>query len=92
MLSSVLRSHRATLVNIAIMRAFVRIREVLSTHKDLAQKLEALFRRIALPRDKSCCAARSIPVLVSKVNTVNPGYSYRNATIGSTFVARRAGM
>lgn len=45
MLSSVLRSHRAALVNITIMRAFVRIREVLSTHKDLAQKLEALEAR-----------------------------------------------
>lgn len=42
MLSSVLRSHRAALVNIAIMRAFVRIQEVLPTHNDLAQKLEAL--------------------------------------------------
>lgn len=42
MLSSVLRSHRAALVNVAIMRAFVRIREVVATHKDLAQKLEAL--------------------------------------------------
>jgi chromosome segregation ATPase len=42
MLSSVLRSHRAALVNVAIMRAFVRFREVLATHKDLAQRLEAL--------------------------------------------------
>jgi DNA-binding PadR family transcriptional regulator len=42
MLSSVLRSRRAALVNIAIMRAFVRTREVLATHKDFAQKLEAL--------------------------------------------------
>jgi hypothetical protein len=42
MLSSVLRSHRAALVNIVIMRAFVCIREVLATNKDLAQKLGAL--------------------------------------------------
>ena len=42
MLSSVLHSRRAVLVNIAIMRAFVRLRELLSTHKDLARKLEEL--------------------------------------------------
>lgn len=47
MLSSVLRSQRAALVNVAIMRAFVRIREVLAAHKDLAQKLEALEAKYA---------------------------------------------
>ncbi len=45
MLSSVLRSKRAVLVNIAIMRAFVRLRELLATHKDLARKLEELERK-----------------------------------------------
>jgi hypothetical protein len=39
MLSSVLRSRRALQVNIAIMRAFVKLREILSTHKELAQNL-----------------------------------------------------
>ncbi|OGW85830.1 MAG: hypothetical protein A2987_04840 [Omnitrophica bacterium RIFCSPLOWO2_01_FULL_45_10] len=42
MLSSVLNSERAIEVNIAIMRAFVRLREILLTHKDLAVKVEAL--------------------------------------------------
>ena len=45
MLSSVLRSERAVRVNIEIMRAFVRLRELLTTHKDLARKLEALERK-----------------------------------------------
>jgi hypothetical protein len=45
MLSSVLRSDRAIEVNIAIMRAFVRLREIMSTHKDLARKLEELERK-----------------------------------------------
>jgi phage regulator Rha-like protein len=45
MLSSVLRSERAVQVNIAIVCAFVRLREVLATHKDLAQKLEALEKK-----------------------------------------------
>ena len=42
MLSSVLNSERAIEVNIAIMRAFVRMREILLTNKDLAAKIEAL--------------------------------------------------
>ena len=45
MLSSVLRSTRAVQVNIAIMRAFVRLRELLSTHADLARKLAEMERR-----------------------------------------------
>jgi len=42
MLSSVLRSARAVQVNIAIMRAFVRLREMLMSNADLARKLLAL--------------------------------------------------
>lgn len=45
MLSSVLNSERAIEVNIAIMRAFVRLRELLSSHKDLARKLDELERK-----------------------------------------------
>ena len=45
MLSSVLNSERAIHVNIAIMRIFVKIREILSTHKELAHKLSQLERK-----------------------------------------------
>jgi hypothetical protein len=45
MLSSILRSERAVQVNIEIMRAFVRLREMIATHKDLARKLEALEKK-----------------------------------------------
>jgi hypothetical protein len=45
MLSSVLRSPRALHVNIGIMRAFVKLRELLASHHDLAQRLEALERK-----------------------------------------------
>lgn len=45
MLSSVLRSKRAVLVNIEIMRAFVRLRQMLSDHAELARKIEALERK-----------------------------------------------
>lgn len=45
MLSSVLKSKRARQVNIQIMRAFVRLRRLLNTHKELARKLEELEKR-----------------------------------------------
>ena len=45
MLSSVLRSKRAIQVNIAIMRTFVTLRQMLATHKDLARKLALLERK-----------------------------------------------
>jgi DNA-binding PadR family transcriptional regulator len=47
MLSSVLRSKRAIQVNIEIMRSFVKLREVLKTHKELTCKFEELEGRIA---------------------------------------------
>lgn len=46
MLSSVLKSPRAVQVNVAIMRAFVRLRETLALHKELAKKLADLERKI----------------------------------------------
>ena len=45
MLSSVLGSERAVRVNIEIMRAFVRLRDMLSTHAELARKLAVLERK-----------------------------------------------
>jgi len=47
MLSSVLNSHRAIQVNILIMRTFVKIKEILSTHKDLTRKIEILESQYA---------------------------------------------
>jgi hypothetical protein len=46
MLASVLNSERAVQVNIAIMRAFVKLRNLLSAHKALAPKLNELERKI----------------------------------------------
>lgn len=45
MLSSVLRSNRAVQVNIEIMRAFVRLRQILASHAVLARKLAELERK-----------------------------------------------
>jgi hypothetical protein len=45
MLSSVLRSSRAIQVNVEIMRAFVRLRQILADHADLVHKLAELEKR-----------------------------------------------
>lgn len=45
MLSSVLRSKRAVAVNIEIMRAFVRLRELLTSHTELARRLDDLEKK-----------------------------------------------
>lgn len=45
MLSSVLNSDRAIEVNIAIMRAFVKLRELLATNKDLARRMAELEKK-----------------------------------------------
>ncbi len=45
MLSSVLKSKRAIHVNIAIMRTFVRLREIMLTHKHLAHKIDMMEKK-----------------------------------------------
>ena len=45
MLSSVLKSERAVQVNVEIMRAFVRMRQILTANADLARKLDALEKK-----------------------------------------------
>jgi len=45
MLSSVLHSDRAIAVNIQIMRTFTKLREMLSTHKDLREKIEMMEKK-----------------------------------------------
>jgi len=46
MLSSVLNSERAVKVNIAIMRAFVKLRQTLETNRELARKFSELEKRV----------------------------------------------
>jgi len=65
MLSSVLNSDRAIEVNIAIMRAFVRLREILSTHKDLARKLADLERKLSQHDEKFTIVFEAIRQLMT---------------------------
>jgi len=52
MLSSVLKSERAVKVNIAIMRAFVKLREALETNRELAGKFSELEKRVGKHDEK----------------------------------------
>ena len=45
MLASVLNSESAVRASVQVVRAFVRLRQILSTHKDLARKLEQLEKK-----------------------------------------------
>lgn len=65
MLSSVLRSERAIQVNIAIMRAFVKLREILSAHKELALKLKQLEMRLEKHDEEIQAIFRAIAELMS---------------------------
>jgi len=65
MLSSVLNSERAILVNIEIMRAFVRMRELLISNKVLAQKLTELERKVSTHDQAIVSILKSIRELMS---------------------------
>jgi hypothetical protein len=58
MLSSVLRSPRAVEVNIQIMRAFVRLRQLLSLHKELAARLRSSSSKWPSVIRSSMCSSR----------------------------------
>ncbi len=65
MLSSVLRSERAIQVNIAIMRAFVKLRGILSAHKELALKLKQLEMKLAKHDEEIQAIFRAIAELMA---------------------------
>ncbi|OGS19042.1 MAG: hypothetical protein A2219_08255 [Elusimicrobia bacterium RIFOXYA2_FULL_50_26] len=69
MLSSVIRSKKAVDVNIQIMRVFVKIREFIYTHKELAQKINQLERKYDhhdYQIQKLFDKTRDIPILPEK--------------------------
>ncbi len=65
MLSSVLRSERAVKVNIAIMRAFVQLREALETNRALAQKFSELEQRVGKHDDEIAAIIDAIRQLIA---------------------------
>jgi hypothetical protein len=67
MLSSVLNSERSIQVNIMIMRAFVKLKELLLTHKDLADKIEALEKKYSTHDDEIQLIFEAIKKLLEPV-------------------------
>jgi ORF6N domain len=65
MLSSVLRSDRAVKVNIAIMRAFVKLREMLETNRELARKFAELEQRVGKHDDQIAAIIDAIRQLMA---------------------------
>jgi ORF6N domain len=64
MLSSVLNSERAVRVNIAIMRAFVKLRQTLESNRELAQKFSELERRVWVHDDEIAAILAAIRQLM----------------------------
>ena len=77
MLSSVLHSKRAVQVNIAIMRTFVKIRQMLSAHKELAGKIKDLERRIQSHDHKIEAIFEAIHELMSPPETPKRAIGFR---------------
>ncbi len=65
MLSSVLNSERAIKVNIAIMRAFVKLRQMLETNRELAQKFSELEQRVGKHDQEIAAILEAIRQLIS---------------------------
>jgi len=72
MLSSVLNSDRAILVNIAIMRAFVMLRDMMSTHQELARKIELLEQRYGKHDEQIRVIFETIKQLLDEPATTPP--------------------
>jgi len=65
MLSSVLKSDRAVKVNIAIMRAFVRLRETLETNRAMAEKFAQLEKKVGKHDDEIAAIIDAIRQLMA---------------------------
>ena len=66
MLSSVLQSERAVKINIAIMRAFVKLREMLETNRELARKFSELEQRVGKHDEEIAAILEAIRQLMAR--------------------------
>ena len=69
MLSSVLNSERAVKVNVAIMRAFVKLREALETNREFARKFSELEKRIGKHDEEITAIIEAIRQLMAPPET-----------------------
>jgi hypothetical protein len=70
MLSSVLNSERAIKVNIAIMRAFVKLRQILETNRELAKKFSELEQRVGKHDEEIDAILEAIRQLIAPPDTL----------------------
>jgi hypothetical protein len=91
MLSSVLKSERAVQVNIAIMRAFVKLSETLATNRELAHQFAELENRVGRHDEQLNAIMRAIRKLMTprKQPRREIGFHVRDATSDKTPQARR---
>ncbi len=89
MLSSVLHSSRAIQVNIAIMRAFVRLRETLALHKELASRLADLERKIESHDEGIRTLFEAIRQLMAPPEKERPSIGFRLKEAGPVYRLRR---
>ena len=82
MLSSVLRSPRAIQANIQIMRAFVRLRELMVTHAALMRKIDAMEKKYD---------SRFTAVFAAIRELLSPGETHRRRPIGFRTSSHRDG-
>ena len=87
MLSSVLRSPRAVRVNIEIMRASVRLRELIATNRDLPRRLDELEKRYDAPFKVVSDAIRQLMALPAKARR---SIGFRVEEAGPVYQVRRA--
>ena len=78
MLSSVLRSKRGVQVNVEIMRAFVRLRKFVSTHRELAAQLMKLETRITKHDDQIQAIFEAIRQLMTPPASKNREIGFRS--------------
>ena len=89
MLSCVLRSERAIDVNIAILRAFVKLREALTAHKELAQKLAELEDRVTSHGEGIDTLFEAIRRLMERPETPKKQIGFHVRERSARYVARR---
>ena len=72
MLSSILRSKRAVQVNVAIVRTFVKLREMLATNEELARKVAQHDRQIAVLFDQVQKMLAPVPTKKNPIGYIHP--------------------
>lgn len=82
MLSTVLRSERAVQMSIAVIHAFVRLRELMVAHKDIAARVEKLERGQERAASVIEVLAEDIDRLGQKVQNITAPSPYRKRRIG----------